>query len=200
MLLLREMNFKVRFPIPILADNVAAILIAKSPTHTKYARHISLRTHYIRSILPFRDFILAFVGTKWNFSDLNTKAAAPQIFQRLVTYVLSGLHQFNWKEEMVSTMKDIWQQTEARDDAKELQTHIEEFDGVRRKQRATQVAKEQLAQQQEQPTHSGGVKSVAVNGQGSEGVGQKKATWKFTVTMPKRKRYEQWKKDSRSKK
>jgi hypothetical protein len=66
---------------------------------------------------------------------------------------------------MVSTMKDIWQQTEARDDAKELaQTHIEEFDGVRRKQRATEVEKEQLAQQQEQPTHSGGVKSVAVNG------------------------------------
>jgi hypothetical protein len=146
MLLLMEMNFKVRFPIPILADNLAAILIVKSPTHTKYARHISLRTHYIRSILPFRDFILAFVGTKWNFSDLNTKAATPQIIQRLVAYVLSGLHQFNWKEEMVSIMKDIWQQTEARDEAKELQTHIEEFDGVRRKQRATQVEKEQLAQ------------------------------------------------------
>jgi hypothetical protein len=97
-------------------------------------------------------------------------------------------------------MKDIWQQTEARDDAKELQTHIEEFDGVRRKQRATQVEKEQLAQQQEQPNHSGGVKSVAVNGQDSEGVGQKKVIWEFTVTMPKRKRYEQWKKDSRLKK
>jgi hypothetical protein len=39
-------------------------------------------------------------------------------------------------------MEDIWQQqTEARDDVKELQaTHIEEFDGVRsRKQRAAQV-------------------------------------------------------------
>ena len=69
-----------------------------------------------------------------------------------------------------------------------------------RKQRATQVEKEQLAQQQEQPTHSGGVKSVTVNGQDSEGVGQKKVSWKFTVAMPKRKRYEQWKKDSRSKK
>jgi hypothetical protein len=66
-------------------------------------------------------------------------------------------------------MKDIWQQTEARDDAKELQTHIEEFDGVRRKQRATQVEKEQLVQQQKQPTYSGGVKFVTVNGQDNEG-------------------------------
>jgi hypothetical protein len=49
MLLLRELSFRVRYPIPILADNVAAILIAKSPTHTKYARHSELRTHYIRS-------------------------------------------------------------------------------------------------------------------------------------------------------
>jgi hypothetical protein len=41
---------------------------------------------------------------------------------------------------------------------------------------------------------------VTVNGQDSEGVGQKKVSWKFTVTIPKRKRYEQWKEDSRLKK
>ena len=75
MLLLRELSFRVRYPVPILADNVAAVLIAKSPTHTKYARHIELRTHYIRrSVLPFRDFILAYVKSMWNFADLNTKA------------------------------------------------------------------------------------------------------------------------------
>jgi hypothetical protein len=38
------------------------------------------------------------------------------------------------------------------------------------------------------------------NGQDSEGVGHKKVIWEFTVTMLKRKRYEQWKKDSRLKK
>jgi hypothetical protein len=85
MLLLRELSFRVRCPIPILADNVATILIAKSPTHTKYARHIELRTHYIRSVLPFRDFILAYVKSMWNFADLNTKAVTPEIFRRLTT-------------------------------------------------------------------------------------------------------------------
>ena len=167
----------MRFPIPILADNVAAILIAKSPVHTKYARHISLRTHYIRSILPFRDFILAFVGSKWNFSDLNTKAAAPIVFNRLVVYVLAGLHSFNWRKEMVKTLEEIWQQTKARDDAAEMKKHIEEFDGVRRQQRAIQVAKERAAQEEEKTTPSGGVKSVSftvtLNGQMNEGVGRK---------------------------
>jgi hypothetical protein len=82
-LLLRELRFRVRYPIPILADNVAAILIAKSPGHTKYARHIALRTHCIRSVLPFRDFILAYIKTNWNFAGLNTKAVTPGIFRRL---------------------------------------------------------------------------------------------------------------------
>ena len=87
MLLLRELSFRVRYPIPVVADNVAAILIAKSPTHTKYARHIELRTHYIRSVLPFRDFILAYVKSMWNFADLNTKAVSPEIFRRLSSFI-----------------------------------------------------------------------------------------------------------------
>jgi hypothetical protein len=73
LLMLRELAFQVRFPIPILANNIAAIHIAKSPSHTKYARHISLRTHYIRSVLPFQDYILAYISTIWNVADLNTK-------------------------------------------------------------------------------------------------------------------------------
>ena len=105
MLLLRELHFRVRYPIPILADNVAAILIAKSPTHTKYARHISLRTHYIRAILPFRDFVLAFVKSMWNFADINTKACSPEIFRRLSTFILAGLHNFNWQDEVTKTLE-----------------------------------------------------------------------------------------------
>ena len=111
---------------------------------------------------PFRDFILAFVGSKWNFSDLNTKAAAPIVFNRLVVYVLAGLHTFNWRKEMSKTLEQIWQQTKARDDAVEMQKHIDEFDGVRKQQRAIEVAKERAAQAEEKTTatSSGGVKSV----------------------------------------
>jgi hypothetical protein len=66
MLFLRELHFRLMYPIPLLGDNQAAIRIAKSPTHTKFARHINIKCHYIRTILPFKDFILAYVTTKWN--------------------------------------------------------------------------------------------------------------------------------------
>ena len=151
MLLLRELNFRVQFPIPILADNVAAILIAKSPTHTKYARHISLRTHYIRSILPFRDFILAFVKSQWNFADLNTKACSPDIFRRLSTYILAGLHNFNWHDEVTKTLEEIWQQTKARDDSREMEGHVKQFSDTRKRQRAETTAKERKLLEQEVP-------------------------------------------------
>ena len=181
MLLLRELQFRVKYPIPILADNVAAILIAKSPGHTKYARHIALRTHYIRSILPFRDFILAYIKTNWNFADLNTKAVTPDIFRRLSLRVLCGLHTFNWRKEVNKTLEEIWQQTKARDDAREMEEHVERFNETRRTQRAEEVAKErELLRLEQQPTKqttnvvgftsakgrtsSGGVReSVAVN-------------------------------------
>jgi hypothetical protein len=131
-----------RYPIPILADNVAAILIAKSPTHTKYARHIELRTHYIRSVLPFRDFILAYVKSMWNFVDSNTKAVTPEIFRRLSSIILNGLHNSNWRQEVEKTLIDIWQQTKARDDAREMEQHVKQFGDTRREQRARSIAKE----------------------------------------------------------
>ena len=172
MLLLRELGFRIRFPIPLLADNVADILIAKSPTHTKYARHISLRTHYIRTILPFRDFIIAFIRTMWNFADLNTKAAAAVVvFQRLVPFILNGLHTFNWNKEVIGTLNDIWQQTEARENAKDLKRHITDFDNTRKRQRSEEKAKEAQSNEKD-TTNSGGVKSVTfkrtLNGHDSE--------------------------------
>jgi hypothetical protein len=153
MILFRELQFRVMYPIPILADNVAAILIAKSPGHTKYARHIALRTHYIRSVLTFRDFILAYIKTNWNFADLNTKAVTPDIFRRLSLRVLCGLHTFNWRKEISKTLEEIWQQTKARDDAREMEEHVDRFNDTRRTQRAEETAKErELLRLEQQPT------------------------------------------------
>ena len=99
-------------------------------------------THYIRSILPFRDFILAYIKTNWNFADLNTKAVTPDIFRRLSLRVLCGLYTFNWRKEVNKALEEIWQQTKARDDAREMEEHVERFNETRRTQRAEEVAKE----------------------------------------------------------
>jgi hypothetical protein len=112
------------FPIPLLGDNQAAILIAKSPTHThtKFARQINIKYHYIRTILPFKDFILAYVKSMWNIADLNTKPCVNEIFTRLTTLMLDGLHDFEWRKEVNKTLREIWQATavEARDGQREL--------------------------------------------------------------------------------
>jgi hypothetical protein len=120
MLFLRELHFRLMYPIPLLGDNQAAILIAKSPTHTKFARHVNIKYHYIRTILPFKDFILAYVTTKWNIADLNTKPCVVEIFRRLGTLMLDGLHDFEWRKEVNKTLKEIWQAVEARDGQREL--------------------------------------------------------------------------------
>jgi hypothetical protein len=120
MLFLRELHFRLMYPIPLLGDNQAAILIAKSLTHTKFARHVNIKYHYIRTILPFKDFILAYVTTKWNIADLNTKPCVVEIFRRLTTLMLDGLHDFEWRKEVNKTLKEIWQAVEARDGQREL--------------------------------------------------------------------------------
>jgi len=147
MLLLRELGFRLRFPIPVLGDNVASLLIAKSPTHTKFARHIDLKTHYIRQVLPFRDFILAYIATRWNVADLNTKGTSPEVFLRLSPLMLQGLHGFNWKENLLKTLNEIWEQTKARDDQKQL----DEQQGTRnQKRKEARQLEDELKRQKEQ--------------------------------------------------
>ena len=152
MLLLRELSFRVRYPIPILADNVAAILIAKSPTHTKYARHIELRTHYIRSVLAFRDFILAYVKSMWNFADLNTKDKSSNTRDLPKTKQLCTKWHTRfqiWKREAEKTLTEIWQQCKARDDSREMEKHVTQFGETRKEQRAKATAKERDLLKQE---------------------------------------------------
>ena len=142
MLFLRELHFRLMYPIPLLGDNQAAILIAKSPTHTKFARHINIKYHYIRTILPFRDFILAYVTTKWNIADLNTKPCVLEIFRRLTTLMLDGMHSFEWRKEVSKTLKEIWQAVEARDGQRELNGRQLQREGERMLARARKICRQ----------------------------------------------------------
>jgi hypothetical protein len=56
---------------------------------------------------------LAYIKATWNFADLNTKA-----------------------------LEEIWQQTKARDDAREMEEHVKRLNDTRRTQRAEETAKE----------------------------------------------------------
>ena len=154
MLFLRELHFRLMFPIPLLGDNQAAILIAKSPTHTKFARHVNIKYHYIRTILPFKDFILAYVKSMWNIADLNTKPCVNEIFTRLTTLMLDGLHNFEWRKEVNKTLQEIWQAVEARDGQRELGERQLQREHERKLVRKQELQKKQklLVEQKQQPT------------------------------------------------
>ena len=154
MLFLRELHFRLMFPIPLLGDNQAVILIAKSPTHTKFARHINIKYHYIRTILPFNDFTLAYVKSMWNIADLNTKPCINEIFTRLTTLMLDGLHDFEWRKEVNKTLQEIWQAVEARDGQRELSERQLQREHERKLVRKQDLQKKQklLIEQKQQPT------------------------------------------------
>jgi hypothetical protein len=42
-----------------------------------------------------------------------------------------------WRKEISKALEEIWQQTKARDDAREMEEHVERFNDTRRTQRAT---------------------------------------------------------------
>jgi hypothetical protein len=80
---------------------------------------------------------------------LNTKAVAPEIFRRLSSSILNGIHDFKWKREAEKTPTEIWQQCKARDDSREMKKHVTQFGETRREQRAKATAKERSPLKQE---------------------------------------------------
>jgi hypothetical protein len=92
---------------------------------------------------------LAYVQSRWNFADLNTKAVTPEIFRRLSSFILNGIHDFKWKQEAGKTLIEIWQQCKARDDSREMEKHVKQFGETRKEQRAKATAKERSLLNQE---------------------------------------------------
>jgi hypothetical protein len=57
------------------------------------------------------------------------------------------------RKEISKTLEEIWQQTKARDDAREMEEHVERFNETRRTQRAEEVTKErELLRLEQRPT------------------------------------------------
>ena len=57
------------------------------------------------------------------------------IFRRLTTLMLKGMHDFNWRRQVLRTLREIWQQTKQRDDRKELKERSDKYSESRKKAR-----------------------------------------------------------------
>jgi hypothetical protein len=62
---LRDLEFKVSFPCPVVGDNQSALATASVP-ETKQSRHINLREHWIRNELWCR-------GHQWKIETDNKR-------------------------------------------------------------------------------------------------------------------------------
>jgi hypothetical protein len=62
---LRDLEFKVHFPRPVVGDSQSALATASVP-ETKQLRHINLRGHWIRNVLHLGDLIIGFIPGKLN--------------------------------------------------------------------------------------------------------------------------------------
>ena len=77
---LRELGFKVKSPVSLLADNQAAIALSKNPVHHQRSKHIDIRHHFLRDKIKDKMFKMEYVSTEDNIADVMTKAVSAKVF------------------------------------------------------------------------------------------------------------------------
>ena len=75
--MVKEMGFEIDGKVVIRCDSKSAIHIAQNPVHCKYSKHISVRYHFIRSVLQTgvegTEVEVCFIAGDENCSDIMTK-------------------------------------------------------------------------------------------------------------------------------
>jgi hypothetical protein len=110
-LMARSLKFRLQYPSAILGDNMASLIIAKNPT-AKYARHIAMRDLFIRSLCDSPDFVVAYIETNWNISDMHTKSLDVTKFTEFTKYLLQGINCRFLRGKLKKTLKEIREQVE----------------------------------------------------------------------------------------
>lgn len=85
--LFKCMNLKIGQPL-IYADNQGAIEMAKNPVSFRKTKHMELKLYFLKNELQNDSFILKYICTDDNVSDLLTKA----IPESRMLYLLSSCH------------------------------------------------------------------------------------------------------------
>ena len=104
---LRDLEFKVSFPCPVVGDNQSALATASVP-ETKQSRHINLREHWIRNVLHLGDLITGFIPGKLNAANVGTKILARVQFILEGGWYLRGIHSMVYQDQIAPLLKDLW--------------------------------------------------------------------------------------------
>jgi hypothetical protein len=67
-------DFEVRFErVPLMCDNISAILVAKNPVFHKKMRHVERRHHFLRDHVEKGDIEMKYIDTERQLTDIFTK-------------------------------------------------------------------------------------------------------------------------------
>ena len=75
------MNIKVKLPIIVYVDNVGAIWLSNNRTTSDRAKHIDIRTSFVKEYQEDGKIIIKFVKSEDNEADILTKNTTNTIFQ-----------------------------------------------------------------------------------------------------------------------
>ena len=103
---LRDLEFPVSYPIPIVADNQSALATACVP-ETKNSRHINLREHWIRDVMEKGDLVVGFIRGVMNAANVGTKILPRAQFQKEGGWYLRGIHGEDYQDEIQCTLSDL---------------------------------------------------------------------------------------------
>ena len=81
-------NMKLILPLPMFADNEAAIKFAEDRSVNSRSKHIDLRHHYLTSYIDSDVISMNYVDTEDNIADIMTKPLAIIKFTRFCKYII----------------------------------------------------------------------------------------------------------------
>lgn len=104
---LRDLLFRVCFPISVVADNQSALATACVP-ETKNSRHINLREHWIREVMEKGDVVIGFLKGTMNAANVGTKILPRAQFLKEGGWYRRGIHSIKFQQEITSTLRDLY--------------------------------------------------------------------------------------------
>ena len=80
---------KIELPTTMHIDNIGATYLSENEIHNKRSKHIDIRYHHVRDLVAQKILSIAYINTKDNVADIQTKALPKPAFQEHCSKFLS---------------------------------------------------------------------------------------------------------------
>ena len=106
-MLLTSMGIKVKYPIIVRIDNVAAMFMAETENSTSRTRHVDVRYHFVREFVEEGFIKIVFVSSDKNLSDMFTKNVNGNVYEEHHPKMIDKLENINPIEMIQTNRKGV---------------------------------------------------------------------------------------------